>query len=146
MEFKNFFKNKNSEVSFNQEDQSFVIEDNAKTQIWFLRILMVFNFLFMTAYFIRSEDPSYLFLISGVFFLIVFVLSFLISSVAQLVPLDQIKHLVYRRNNNTATLGIKMKNNRYRNLYIYQVEGAEEIVILFREQNIIIKEKKFLFS
>ncbi|AGC77747.1 hypothetical protein LX97_02071 [Nonlabens dokdonensis] len=144
--FKNFFKNKNSKISFNQKTQSFIIEDNAKAQIWFLRVLMMVQCFSMFGFLYKSEEIDFLFLIVGTFFFIILVLSFVIISAERVVYLDQIKHLIYRKNSSSATLGIVLKNRKRRNLYTYQPEGVEEMVNLFRENGVFIKEKSFLLS
>lgn len=139
---KNFFKNKSSVVTFNSSTNSFEIEDNAKSQVWFLNILMIFNSISMFSFYFRNENDglSYFMLIFGNICIIVLILSFVRMSYRSHILLDEIKNVNYRKGTGVS-MTIRLKNNRNRNLYLFQKEAAEVIVDLFQQHDVLIKEK-----
>lgn len=45
-----------------------------------------------------------------------------------------------------SRIGLNLKNHKRRTLFVFEVKDIDEMLNLFKEQEVIIKEKKFLFS
>ncbi|WP_438961905.1 hypothetical protein [Nonlabens sp.] len=138
--FKKRFENKSSVVTYDEQENMFLIDDNAKSQVWLLNIIMFCNFIIMTVFYLKSDKDgfAFFFLVFGILCLVVFFLSLYKGTAIPQINKDNIKEVNAKVSRNSIV--IKLKNGKRRNLYLFQRPAAQVIVDLFKEKQVTVLE------
>ena len=142
---KSIFENKNSKITFNATTQNIEIDDHAKSQSWFLRIICLTQIFYGAVTFIRSEDYRYFGLGLFLIFTTALVFSFINQSHDTEVSVNDIDYVVFRKGSTSASGSIKLKNKKRRVLYHYDLSQIDNQIELFKSHGIEIKEKSSWF-
>lgn len=138
---KDLFSYQISQVNYDKDLQLFEIEDNVKKQLVVFQVINLLMIFLAVINYLNFDELNWLTVTPLIIFPILAIFNFFLLTGKSKIALSEIKYLIYSKGNNSIGLAIKLKNRARRTLYVLERDKTEEIVTLFRNEGVLIKNK-----